>query len=44
MVKDHDVDIEDEDDMALILEEGESSLYKKVQALINKLEWIAAIK
>lgn len=38
ILEDCDFDVEDVDDMALILEEGESSSYREAQALVNKLE------
>ncbi|OAE24826.1 hypothetical protein AXG93_70s1000 [Marchantia polymorpha subsp. ruderalis] len=44
ILKDHGLNFEDEDDMTMILEEGEPSSYKEVQALINKLEWNAAME
>ncbi|OAE28422.1 hypothetical protein AXG93_115s1110 [Marchantia polymorpha subsp. ruderalis] len=43
ILKDNDFDVEDEDGMALILEESEPSSYKEAQALVNKLEWNAAM-
>lgn len=38
ILKDHDIDFEDEDGMALILEEGKTSSYREAQASINKLQ------
>ncbi|OAE22912.1 hypothetical protein AXG93_2777s1040 [Marchantia polymorpha subsp. ruderalis] len=42
--KDCDFDVEDGDDMALIMEEGEPSSYMEAQALVNNLEWNVAMK
>ncbi|OAE32685.1 hypothetical protein AXG93_4085s1060 [Marchantia polymorpha subsp. ruderalis] len=44
ILKDRDLDFEDEDGMALILEEGELSSYREAQASVNKLEWNAAME
>ncbi|OAE23287.1 hypothetical protein AXG93_745s1090 [Marchantia polymorpha subsp. ruderalis] len=44
ILEDCDFDVEDEDAMAVILEEGEPSLYWKAKALVNKLEWNAAME
>ncbi|OAE21955.1 hypothetical protein AXG93_242s1390 [Marchantia polymorpha subsp. ruderalis] len=43
-LKDCDLDSEDEDGMALILEEDEPSSFREAQAAINKLEWIVAME
>ncbi|OAE23684.1 hypothetical protein AXG93_4520s1070 [Marchantia polymorpha subsp. ruderalis] len=44
ILKDRDLDFEDENGMALILKEDEPSSYRETQASVNKLEWNVAME